>query len=118
MIESAQVDKRCVCAIVVSALLSACAGAPTACHMLDQKPEWVRLAATPPFVDDAVLEKMYYSGIPPARNDLVWYSDLNMQVAACRPGNRYGCGDYVVFYENVDGAFERKELDEFVVCSG
>ena len=100
----------------VGAVLSGCASSPQPCKALDNRDTWSRLEAAPGLVDDALLESMYFSGIPPRASELVWYSNSQGQFAACNPGNRYGCGDHVVYYDKINGSLQKAEGEEIVVC--
>lgn len=78
---------------------------------------WNRLTETPSFVNEQTFESMYFSGRAPDPDQLVWYSDPHGRFAACEPGNRQGCGDRIVIYENVGGEVKKTETEEIVVCA-
>ena len=101
---------------LIGTVLSGCASSPQACKALDNRDTWSRLEAAPGLVDDALLESMYFSGIPPRASELVWYMNSAGQIAACNPGNRHGCGDHVVVYDKVNGSLQKADAEEIVLC--
>lgn len=109
---------RNVAGALFCASLSACVTAPSACKIMDSRDDWSNLDNAPRFVDADVIEAMYVSGKPPEADELIWYKSATGRVAACNPGNRYGCGDHVVFYDEVNGSYTRSDLEEIVVCGG
>lgn len=107
---------RLIFASSVLVLLTACANPLAGCQRLDQQDSWNRLSEPPSFVDEKILESMYFSGRVPDRDELVWYSGSHGQFAACEPGNEHGCGERVVIYKKVDGEVKKTEVEEIVVC--
>ena len=100
----------------IGAVSSGCASLPQACKILDSRDTWSRLEARPELVDDALLESMYFSGNAPQANELIWYTNSTGQIAACNPGNRFGCGDHVVVYDKVNGSLQKADAEEIVLC--
>ncbi len=98
--------------IAILGLNFGCTTSEPICHVFESRSEWLRLSSPPDFVGASTYKQMYPRGIPPAPDDVVWYSNSSGRFAACRLGDRYGCGEFVSY-------FTGSELDdpgEIVVC--
>jgi hypothetical protein len=80
---------------------------------MEQKSEWHRLSSIPEFVSELTYEQMYPRGTSPEPDEVAWYSTESGRIAACRLGNRYGCGESLSYF--TDGELEG-EPGEIVVC--
>ena len=75
-----------------------CATQPPRCQRLDTNEDWHRLLSPPDFVVAETYEKMFPHGVPDRPEKFAWYSQSPDRFAACLPGDRFGCGDFVVYF--------------------
>jgi hypothetical protein len=98
--------------IVILSLMAGCATSTPVCQRLESRGDWLRLNSPPDFVGASVYKQMYLRGTNPTQEDFVWYSNSSDGHAACLPGDRHGCGDFVWYFTGG----ELGDAGEIVVC--